>query len=123
MQGTCTIDIRIVALEPLLSTILGIFRASHVNFFSTLRRLREDGDTVRQHFGKTPRNRKITRLSILPIAELADRQCGYQRRATRQYAKRSVLSRNLHFFCPATNHQSVWSNYLEFESVRHQLDR
>ena len=91
MQGTCTIDIRIVALEPLLSTILGIFRASHVNFFSTLRRLRQDGDTVRQHFGKTPRNRKITRLSILPIADLADRQFGYQRRVTRQYAKISPV--------------------------------
>ena len=117
MLSAGAIDIWVVALQPLLGALPGFFCPSDVDFFSALRRLCQDAHPIGQHFRETPGNRKTARPSILPVADLADSQFSNQRCVTGQYAKISVPSRNLHFFDLLPNHQSLWSDDFEFESV------
>ena len=72
--GVSEVGFRFAVLQSFLGPPLGFLGALHIDFLRTLGSFGQDGDLVRQHFGKAPGHGQIVRLATLAIGDFAHRQ-------------------------------------------------
>src|SRR5271157_888804 len=120
VKRSVEIEIGGSALQGFFGSGLGFLGALYINFFGALGGVGKNRDLLRQHFGKSPRDRKVVCVRTLTIADLTDGQSGDQRRVTWQNAEFAVLARNLYDLDALTHQQLIGGYDFEFQRVSHR---
>jgi hypothetical protein len=121
IQGTFDVDIGVAAAEALFGASFGFASAFYIDLTGTLGGFGEDGDFVREDFGKTTSERQALLLSALGMeGKLSDRQFRDQWGVAGQDTQISVLARNLGFGRVGVDDLLLRRNDLELECVCHQ---
>src|ERR1700685_810870 len=108
-------------IQPRFRALQRFARALNIDLRRPFRRLRQNGDLVRQHFGKAPCNSKHMLRRISSVLNLADGKLGNQRRMPRQNPQIPVLAGNLRFRRSRLNDFLLRRNNLELESICHKF--
>src|SRR6266850_3662649 len=117
------IDVGISGGQVFLSAGQGGLRPGEIDLRGKLRRLRQNGNAVRQDFGEPADDSEVRRFLAagVVVAQLSDSQFGNQRRVPRQYAEVAFGTRKLHFLRALAKLLSLRRDDHELDGFRKHL--